>query len=74
MCAILKDMKKHSKKLLSSSLVILITVMSALVIMLMFGLIDRGLFITMSVKMLVALLALTAAGVVVITLAVEDKL
>jgi glucan phosphoethanolaminetransferase (alkaline phosphatase superfamily) len=67
-------MKKHSKKFLSSSMVILIAFMAVLVLMLMLGLIDRNLFITMSVRMLMVLLALTVAGVVVITLAVEEKL
>jgi|GEM_PF-2214488 hypothetical protein len=55
-------------------MVILIAFMAVLVLMLMLGLIDRNLFITMSVRMLMVLLALTVAGVVVITLAVEEKL
>jgi hypothetical protein len=68
-------MRKHySKKLLSSSMVVLITIMMALVVLLMLGLIDRNLFITMSVKMFAVLIALTVAGVVVITLVVKVSL
>lgn len=55
-------------------MVVLITIMMALVVLLMLGLIDRNLFITMSVKMFSVLIALTVAGVVVITLVVEEKL
>lgn len=66
-------MNKHVKQLLATVTVILVVVMSLLVILLIFGMIDRELFILMSVKMLGALVVLTAASAVILHVTGLDK-
>ena len=66
-------MNKHVKQLLATVTVILVVVMSLLVILLIFGMIDRELFILMSVKMLGTLVVLTAASAVILHVTGLDK-
>lgn len=66
-------MNKHIKQLLATVTVILVTVMSLLVILLIFGMINRELFILMSVKMLISLVVLTAASAVILHVTGLDK-
>jgi hypothetical protein len=66
-------MNKHVKQLLATVTVILVVVMSLLVILLIFGMIDRELFILMSLKMLGTLAVLTAASAVILHVTGLDK-
>jgi hypothetical protein len=66
-------MNKHVKQLLATVTVILVVVMSLLVILLIFGMIDRELFILMSLKMLGTLVVLTAASAVILHVTGLDK-
>ncbi len=66
-------MNKHVKQLLATVTVILVVVMSLLAILLIFGMIDRELFILMSLKMLGTLVVLTAASAVILHVTGLDK-
>lgn len=64
---------KHLKQLLYSVFVILIVMMALLVTLLILGLIDRALFIQMSLKMTMVLIVLTAASALIIRVIGVDK-